>query len=359
MENFWNLIAKDFSGQISQEEKSLLNEWLNIPSNRQAYEEYKMLWNSSEVQSDIAFDEDKAWQKFSERISNIQSKETPLQPSRLFLKIAAVLVLVLCGSYLYFTFNAKDVVVASTENIQIFTLNDGSKIWLNKNSSLTISNDFNKEERVVYLKGEAFFEVSKNPDKPFIIYSRETKTRVLGTSFNINAYEENGGVEISVETGRVEFSGMDGSNKVILVANQEAVFNVTTTQITKNTSAVKSYYSWKNPVKNTEKKQNSALLEVSNPSLYLHHDFTWRDNIVKQTIIEGQIHNTAIFTTYKNITLKATHYNSEGVKISTEFYTIPKKVIPGDQVKYKFKLNDWFKETKKVEVSIEDVHVLQ
>ena len=84
-------------------------------------------------------------------------------------------------------------------------LADGSKIWLNADSKINYPEIFTGNTREVYLNGEAFFSIAKNPEKPFIIHLSRGTIKVLGTSFNVRAYENEKIVETSVSTGRVAF----------------------------------------------------------------------------------------------------------------------------------------------------------
>jgi transmembrane sensor len=84
-----------------------------------------------------------------------------------------------------------------------FTLSDGSKIMLNAGSSLTYIKGFEPHQRVLELEGEAFFEVAKDPDRPFIVNSRGLTTTALGTSFNIKAYDT-AALDIALVSGLVE-----------------------------------------------------------------------------------------------------------------------------------------------------------
>jgi len=112
------------------------------------------------------------------------------------------------------------------------TLSDGSLVILEGNSSLQIGQEFGQNKREVYLSGEAFFQVKKNPDKPFLVYSGKVVTKVLGTSFRIKAYEQDNDVSIDVRTGKVTvFKQPDKtqtnplrSEEIILTPNQQAVF---------------------------------------------------------------------------------------------------------------------------------------
>ena len=83
-------------------------------------------------------------------------------------------------------------------------LPDGSTITLQPRSSVSYPKEFDgRKEREVYLSGEAFFNVKKNPERPFFVYANELVTKVLGTSFSVKAYEDSGQLEVVVKTGKV------------------------------------------------------------------------------------------------------------------------------------------------------------
>ncbi|MBC9796837.1 FecR family protein [Sinomicrobium weinanense] len=100
------------------------------------------------------------------------------------------------------------------------TLKDGSTVYLNAESSLRFPEHFS-DTREVVLRGEAFFEVARDPDRPFVVKTGKLETRVLGTSFNINAYSE-GEVRVSVNTGKVRVADTRPSGgKVVLTKNEQ------------------------------------------------------------------------------------------------------------------------------------------
>lgn len=115
-------------------------------------------------------------------------------------------------------------------------LEDGSMVKLAPRSSLSFPEHFINGKREVYLTGEAFFKVSKNPEKPFMVYYNNIVTRVLGTSFTIKTNNNTKDVEVSVRTGRVQVSenkniaadGVSGAEvkSVILKPNQKAMYNI-------------------------------------------------------------------------------------------------------------------------------------
>ncbi|MBO9612722.1 MAG: FecR domain-containing protein [Dyadobacter sp.] len=120
-----------------------------------------------------------------------------------------------------------------TEVEMTVLLSDNSVATLAKGSSIRYPRHFAAHERRVYLTGEAFFDVSKNPERPFLVYTNETVTKVLGTSFRIQAFEGDNTEMVAVKTGRVsvyakqEYEASQGPKPagVILNPNQQVVFN--------------------------------------------------------------------------------------------------------------------------------------
>ncbi|HEY4286909.1 MAG TPA: FecR domain-containing protein [Puia sp.] len=106
-------------------------------------------------------------------------------------------------------------------------LPDGTQVWLNSNSKLRYSNEFNTESREVALEGEAYFDVAKDIQRPFIVHASSLDIRVLGTSFTIKSYPQDETVEATLLKGAIEVSRKDNPNaaRVILKPNEKLVFN--------------------------------------------------------------------------------------------------------------------------------------
>lgn len=121
--------------------------------------------------------------------------------------------------------------VNRTDNTLKIYLVDGSVVSLAKNSRLIYPKKFGIKERIVQLKGEAFFEVAKDATHPFLIYANETVTKVIGTSFRIRAFQADPKVIVSVTTGKVsvfarkELEQSASPRGVILTANLQAEFS--------------------------------------------------------------------------------------------------------------------------------------
>ena len=114
--------------------------------------------------------------------------------------------------------------------IQEITLHDGSKITLKANSTLRVAESSGQENREVYLTGAATFDVAKDAQKPFLVYTENVVIRVLGTSFEIRDYQQEKDVSVSVKTGKVTVfknqvaSVKTHSEDIILTPNQQAVY---------------------------------------------------------------------------------------------------------------------------------------
>jgi transmembrane sensor len=132
----------------------------------------------------------------------------------------------------------------------VMLLPDGTKVWLNADSKLTYAKNFGERDlREVYLEGEAFFDVLSNPARPFIVRTSDLNIKVLGTSFNVKSYSDDGRIETTLVEGRVEidkptdFSRKD--SKVVLRPNQKATFSKESHEIKIKEVAASEAVAWR------------------------------------------------------------------------------------------------------------------
>ena len=126
----------------------------------------------------------------------------------------------------------ETVLMASSENISSYTLPDGSKVWLNKNSWLTYNQRFGKRTRQVALKGEGYFEVNRDEQRPFIVkMENDLDNKVLGTTFNACNYPSLNKSEVILRSGSVQVSDNGRNEHVILKPNQKFTWNEGTAKI--------------------------------------------------------------------------------------------------------------------------------
>ncbi len=172
-------------------------------------------------------DVDRAWEKLSARIREDGVTE-PVPVRRismpvLLLRVAAVFILmVTAASLAYYISNGgslkRPVTVASgadQKNI-IVNLPDGSTVSLNRDSRLTYNANYGDEERIVRLTGEAFFDISHDASRPFVVKAGKARVKVLGTSFNVISNTSGSSVEVYVKSGRVLLSDDTGEKSIVL-----------------------------------------------------------------------------------------------------------------------------------------------
>lgn len=126
----------------------------------------------------------------------------------------------------------QDPIVANNGSRSRSLLPDGTTVWLNAGSKLHYENDFNGATREVRLEGEAFFDVIKQPERPFIVHTSGINIKVLGTAFNVKSYPEDKTVETTLYRGLVEVSRQEDitektiqlkPNEKLILAKQAAI----------------------------------------------------------------------------------------------------------------------------------------
>lgn len=148
------------------------------------------------------------------------------------LKIAVVFLVVLgCAVVTFNYWNREGTVKFNTLNTTVDklykTLDDGTKVCLNRGSSMRFNAGFGKDKREIFLEGEAFFDVAKNKEIPLYIHARNLNIEVKGTAFNVNAYREKGKVEVSLFRGLVEItSNPDKGDRLLLKPNEKLIATV-------------------------------------------------------------------------------------------------------------------------------------
>ncbi|MDP1725900.1 MAG: FecR domain-containing protein [Bacteroidota bacterium] len=220
------LITRVLTKEASEDEKLTLRKWRELDVlNEQQFREYQLIWDQTELPSGNATDVNLSWQQFYKKLDkNKKTKSVPI-----WFKIAASIivfggVLMLLAKLMGGGGELLEQ-TAFNERKQV-QLPDGSIVWLNKNTSIRYAQAFSGETRSVQLNGEAFFEVVKNTEKPFVITASHAVTRVLGTSFNLAAYDSVPEVKLTVTSGKVSFTSTLSRKELLVSANQSAIINL-------------------------------------------------------------------------------------------------------------------------------------
>lgn len=229
------LFERYFSGNATEKEKQAIENW-NPETSKTNYEA-----TSEEIASGC----ETVWQRLSEEFAfstttvkpNPVRKPSVFQLQRYLRPVAAAVVLLGIGFYFYNHVEhtsrsvpsaaiAMEYFESGDRELKKMLLPDGSVVYLNSGTKIGLATtSFNKDKREIWLEeGEAFFEVAKNPEKPFIIHSATLETTVKGTSFNVKSYKELDESSVSVRSGKVAVAN---KSQLIghLVKNQQITYN--------------------------------------------------------------------------------------------------------------------------------------
>lgn len=211
------LLVKYLLGEATPPEQEQVQQWIAASAENARYaDHFRLIWEQSKklaVHSTV--NEDEAWARFKQRTEQ-QPQVTHARTISLrsIARIAAVLVVLLGGSLLVYRMNrAPEILTVQSDGGTVTaTLPDGSVVTLNKSSALSYPEHFDGDIRHVELKGEAFFNITPNKSKPFIIAANGVDVKVVGTSFNVKTTQNE--TEVIVETGIVEVRKKDNAIKV-------------------------------------------------------------------------------------------------------------------------------------------------
>lgn len=379
------LITLYVSGEISAEEQVKLDAAIEQdPAIAIELAKAIELWGLLELgNEEFKPSSEKAWEQMElELETSVETLEvdTASERSSLFRKpavwVAAAAVALLVVSSFFILPNLSGQVeggtfAADNGSLDIF-LPDSTHVWLNKDSKISYTEDFNSDERRVILSGEAFFDVTRNEEKPFVVQTGNSETRVLGTSFNVRAYDDEETIEVSVESGKVKFSSnVNADNEsVFLRRNERSVFDKETNELAKELRFEYEQLAWRDNPDRLEKTQAAPVIpkrveeelvlppikvfvpnrDVEEEEEYFTSNYGIKKNFLKQTVIQIKFQNSSAEITYANIEATV-HYSTKRGKKS-RIFKIDESVLPGDSISVTRRLPDWFVNSKVLSIDV-------
>jgi len=238
------LLQKYQDGELTLVEQQELSEILNHPEYSPLVDKVmREQWQNSDLKN-IYFDSEKMYRTISDNIA--QTKTRQLKPYILsVLKYAAIIILSVGISWLIFsktTPNAQKQAVRYNEitvpygSKSSIVLSDSTKIWLNSGSKLKYPDKFTGKERIVYLEGEAYFDVAHDKNHQFIVKTAKVNIKVFGTKFNVKSFPEEKEVVTTLVSGSVMLEKLDESGEATsnfeIIPNQIVSFSKATGQFT-------------------------------------------------------------------------------------------------------------------------------
>jgi len=292
------LLIKNLTDFATDSEKVELEKWLSLNEENQNYfNKFKSVWElSSNVKEYQEIDTESSLKNVKKRIDFNTKPKTKVKALWMAIRIAAILVLFFG---LYFIFSNKGatsdtfkmVKVESPDKIKVIVLPDSTVVTLNLASVIEYPENFEGKERRVKFKGEAYFEVTPNKLKPFIIETNKSETKVVGTAFNLKAIANNETESIVVTEGIVEFSGKTESTKkaVLIEKGGKATLN---SELKKEKNTNPNFMAWKTGVFVFD---NQNLVEsLQELSEFYHVKFKIQDTVLTSYTLNGRYEKLSI-----------------------------------------------------------------
>ena len=230
------LLMKYIKGETTPEEREKVVRWLDEdPEHIHQYRSLRKLYDIS------------LWSPIEE--SQQEEKQTrTLKPVWIeFLKVAAVILITFLGTKAFFDWKEdpvkmQTVIVPAGQRAELL-LADGTKVWLNSRSKLKFPDRFQKDARNVELDGEGYFEVTHQEEAPFTVHTSKYDVKVLGTEFNVKAYNSKNQFETSLLKGCVEVSDANKSQIVRLRPDEKVISDGS--QLIRSVILDNNYFRWK------------------------------------------------------------------------------------------------------------------
>ena len=263
----WDILIRAIQNNITADEEVIINCWLSESThNENLFKQMTIQQDSMNVLITKSTQE-KQWQLLQQRL---QKPVINITARKLFIKIAitvaAIFIAVILTNYFMYssqnssiqTFSFNKISTSDKERKKVI-LPDGTTVWLHYSSTLQFDqNSFNKKNRTVELVGDAFFDVTKNKQKPFVIKLNSIAVNVVGTSFSISS-REHSVQKIKVSTGIVSVTGKHMNEQ--LFAGNAISYNLLTQQIIRSNTDVKEAEALKDNQLFFHKDNLSAIAE--------------------------------------------------------------------------------------------------
>ena len=250
IKNNLRLFSRFFFGIATENERK------EIFESEESQEMLQQKWNLSSDYSELdESDKNRMLFNIKEQIyENEIAKNNKIKFFKKIQKYAAIFLIgsLIGGYFLYQNLSEEQVAYITFENpkgeTSVFILPDGSKVRLNAESKLVYPSKFDKNIREIKLQGEAYFEVTKDVKKPFIVKTSEIEIKVLGTSFNVSAFPNEETIEATLVTGKISISDtrLKKSKKhdFVMYPNHNASFNIKKREFVVDKVDTKKYISW-------------------------------------------------------------------------------------------------------------------
>ncbi|MEP0366919.1 MAG: FecR domain-containing protein [Cyclobacteriaceae bacterium] len=232
------IILKYLNKEMNIDDQHRLSKWLDEdPKNRKVLNKVELYWKSADSSAQIA--KNRIWIKLIDEIDSSPELGDQIEVKNIHIKwyrVAAAVALLVASSFVAYNFwfsnnpnNSGSMSIIEKvsplgKKLEL-QLTDGTMVKLNSGSKISYPETFEGNSREVVLTGEAFFDVARDESKPFIISSKNIHVEVLGTSFSVQAYEDEAFSEVFVKSGKVRVSDALGRSFVDILPAEKATYS--------------------------------------------------------------------------------------------------------------------------------------
>jgi len=254
------LCARFLEKRLDGDELILLTNWINESyENRKLFDQYNEVWQLSNVAfNEGLYNADAGWNSLYQKItmnSTAENKKFRLIKTHQLViwRVASVAAMFVAAIFIGLFFH-KDIKSAANQFVTIQSprgekakviLADGTVVWLNSESQLTYSNEFDGDIRLVTLSGEGYFDVKKDTQRPFIVRTPNADVKVFGTRFNVCSYPDEQLTEATLEEGKIGVYIAGKPNPVAVSPGQRMVFDKQSGEVLLKQVDTDLYTSWK------------------------------------------------------------------------------------------------------------------
>ncbi|MBR8535151.1 DUF4974 domain-containing protein [Carboxylicivirga sediminis] len=258
--DYRNLMVRFFDKTATDDELQKLSEWLKeSDENKQLFNEFNESYQFADISvKGWIYDTDANWKQLKNRIQSKQkSGKIRMLTSRQYnwLSVAAIITLLLMvGSMARLLMNQSQTefnnqklsVIAPPGQKSQVVLQDGTRVWLNSGTELTYKYDVDDNKRIVTLDGEAFFDVAKDKERPFIVQTYGIDLVVYGTRFNVYSYKDERIIETTLEEGSVGVKVHASGKEWLMKPGQQCIYNKELQAVKMEETNVSFYTAWTN-----------------------------------------------------------------------------------------------------------------
>ena len=302
------IFERYIQNRANEDEVKRLSLWIKSNQEISLWLEQQILASSSTIDSELQLRMLKNIEAEIDAKNNANNQQSHIR-FRLnrWIRVAALFLLPLstaAGMYFYMSRNRSSSapLIISVERGQKanIILPDGSKAWLNSQSKLTYSADYNVNKRELQLDGEAYFEVAHNPQKPFIVKSSDICVEALGTAFGVKAYDEDNLISSILMRGKVRVTTPDGES--ILVPNERVMYDKAAHKRTQ--SKVRNATDFTGWIHNELRFENESLEEIAKNIQRIYNvEIVFATENIKNQRYTGTVNNNSLESVLNIITL--------------------------------------------------------